>query len=526
MKAKPGIELGRRQILRGVGGFTLAIPFLSSLEKNAAAAPLGGPRPRLFWIGTDHGGASEANMFPADSVLQTTGASGVAGHSVKSGTLAGTASGNSTMLSPILKASSASLTARLIGKMNVLRGLDVPFYIAHNTGLHLGNYARNNNDGDDGRRVSQMGMRPTIDQIIANSPSFYSAADLTSTKLRSMVINPNRQMSWAFSNPAQGVASPVQNSQGSNSSVQLFNRIFDGTDKGPAARPPIVDKVLASYNSLRQSNTRLSAADRVRLDTHMAMLAELQTSLNARISCGAPPKPTDDAKNHPGLTPDDAKANARLWADVVAAAFACGASRIGTFGWGDTAGFSSYRGSDWHGDAAHMWNTPQGQAYLAESYQGFFEHAFLYLAAKLDALDDGNGQSVLDNTLMAWTQESCWATHDSYSVPVVTFGKGGGYFKTGLYCDYRKVGGVRIVNNGMTTYPGLLYNQWLGNVLLAMGLSPAEFELWKDSNGQTQKGYGTAYCNSYYAADYNKHYGDTSSAYFTMASSPLPFIVQ
>ena len=31
-------------------------------------------------------------------------------------------------------------------------------------------------------------------------------------------------------------------------------------------------------------------------------------------------------------------------------------------------------------------------------------------------------------------------THDSHGVPVVTFGSGAGYFKTGLYCDYRNQG--------------------------------------------------------------------------------------
>ena len=56
--------------------------------------------------------------------------------------------------------------------MNVLWGLDVPFYIAHNTGLHLGNYARNDGNGGDGKAV-QAFPRPTIDQIMAWSPSFY-----------------------------------------------------------------------------------------------------------------------------------------------------------------------------------------------------------------------------------------------------------------------------------------------------------------------------------------------------------------
>ena len=84
-----------------------------------------------------------------------------------------TTSGSDTVLSPVLRAPSSALSAALVAKMNVLWGLDVPFYIAHNTGLHLGNYARNDGNGGDGKAV-QAFPRPTIDQIMAWSPSFYS----------------------------------------------------------------------------------------------------------------------------------------------------------------------------------------------------------------------------------------------------------------------------------------------------------------------------------------------------------------
>jgi hypothetical protein len=530
MTDRNSIHLGRRSVLRGAAGFALALPVLPSLlEKDAAAAVTA--RPRLFWLGTDHGGAFDSNMFPPDSML-TNQATFLPTHAVRSGALAAATSGGRASVSPVLNASSSTLTPKLITKMNVLRGLDVPFYISHNTGLHLGNYARNDNNGDDGTNVTKMGMRPTIDQIMANSGSFYTATDLASTKARAMVINPGRAMSWAFSNPAQGVQSPVQNVQGAGSSVQLFNSLFNAGSTGPKARAPVVDKVLASYNSLRQSSTRLSAADKVRLDTHIAMIAQLQASLNAKVSCTKPPTPTDDANKHTALSKSDAAIAGQLWADVVAAAFACGVSRIGVFGWGDTSRFSDYTGSNWHQDVAHKWFLPQPQAWLIQSYQGVFEQVFVYLAAKLDSLVDVDGRSVLDNTLMVWSQECCMSTHDSYAIPVVTFGSAGGYFKTGIYCDYRNMGetAAQIQPNsqyvpGYSTYLGLLYAQWLANVLQSMGISPSEFELWQDKNGNVQKGYGTAYLtDDTWTPPYNKHYVGLSSPYFTGASSPLPFL--
>lgn len=430
------------------------------------------------------------------------------------------------------------MSAALVAKMNVLRGLDVPWYIGHNTGLHLGNFARNDGNGGDNLVVAAMGMRPTIDQLMANSPAFYTASDSTTTKLKSMIMSSGRALSWSFAVPAQGVRSSVQSVQGVNSSLQLFNSIFGGDQPaGPAPRPPVVDKILANYKSLREGNTRLSAADKARLDTHIAMLAQLQSSLTAHVSCTRPSTPTDDANNY-GIyakTPNAAKYG-QLWMDVVAAAFACGASRIGVLGFGDTSGLCDYSGTDWHHDVAHQWYLDQPQAWLAQSYQGLFEQVFVYLAAKLDQLDAGNGQTVLDNSLLVWSHESGMETHSSYGVPVVTFGGAAGAMNTGLYCDYRQNGQTSAVLSlaqaagGMgspamssyVTYPGMLYEQWLATAIQLMGVQKSEFELWKDSSGNVEHGVGTPYLGD--DKRYAAHYGTVASSYFQNASSPLPFL--
>ena len=209
-----GVEAGisRRMVLSGLGGAALAIPFLPSLLEKPAAAGLPITRPRFMWFGTDHGGCWDQNFFPTSVLTQT--ATAAPGHTVNAGALAPTTAGGRTTMSAVLSASSTTLTPTLTKKLNVLRGLDVPFYLAHNTGLHLGNYARNDGNGSCGTDVTNLGMRPTIDQVMASSGSFYDATDLTGTTLKSMVINPGRQLSWAFSNPAQGTASGVQYVQG------------------------------------------------------------------------------------------------------------------------------------------------------------------------------------------------------------------------------------------------------------------------------------------------------------------------
>ena len=347
---------------------------------------------------------------------------------MRSGALVPTTSGSDTVVSPVLRAPSSSLSAALVKKMNVLWGLDVPFYIAHNTGLHLGNYARNDGNGGDGKAV-QAFPRPTIDQIMAWSPSFYS--NLSGIRERAMVMS-GRPVSWNYSDPAM-TSSAIQNVRGYSSSQELFNKIFVPPRRGPAPRAPIVDKVLANYNRLRQSNRRLSAADKQRLDDHVARIAELQRKLTITVSgasCSSVTTPTDNANKHNANTPEDAGKQLQLWNEVAAAAFMCGTSRIGVLAYGDTSRFVSY-GGDWHQEVAHQWQLADRQALLVQSYQRFFASTFVDMARRLDSVEEAPGLTYLDHSLLVWTQESGMETHGSVSIPVVTFGSAAGRMKTG-----------------------------------------------------------------------------------------------
>lgn len=474
--------ISRRQVLRGALGGTLALPILPSLfDKDAMAK---GPLrpPRLLWIATNHGGAQEASMFPSSTLL--TMQQNVPGaHTVAAGALKATLQGNNRVVSPILSAPSSALTDTLLGKMNVLRGLDIPFYIAHHTGGHLGNYARNDGNGGDGMAV-QAFPRPTIDQIAAWSPSFYT--DLSSVKERVMVMG-GRALSYNWSSP-QTHSGTIDNQKGYTSSKQLFGAIF--VPPTTPTRAPIVDQVLGSYKSLRNGNARLSAADKQRLDDHMARMDELERKINAKANCGSVMPPSDEANQHmKSLTTAEAVAYVDLFTDVAVAAFICGTSRIGVIGcsWSDEA-LGNYSG-DWHQDVAHQWQIDAKQQLIANAYQSVFAKVMLPLAAKLDAVTDGFGTSILDDTLVVWSQECGVATHDSYSIPIVTFGSAAGALKTGLYCDYRNATSpYKIdVTGGQQTTLGLLYNQWLATVLNSMGVPPSDYELWG------HKGYGVPY---------------------------------
>ncbi|MRG93096.1 DUF1552 domain-containing protein [Polyangium spumosum] len=507
------LKTNRRMFLRGAAGFTLALPFLPSLfghEKAAHAA--GGPK-RFVALATPHGGVWAPRMYPNEATL--TQSASYAGHDVRRGALSLEVESGVASLSPVLSGDATRLTSTLVQKMNVLRGLDVTFYLAHHRGGHLGNYADNDGNGTDGQSV-QSKPRQTIDQILAWSSKFYPS--LSSIRERSIVIGGNG-MSHGWSNPGNQTGE-IQRITPENDSLALFNKIFVPPADPGQTRPAIVDRVLEDYKRLRDGSRRLSAKDKQRLDDHMDRVSELERKLNVSASCGDIQVPgsssIDEWDSSFSVDPEAQKRFWQLMNDVIVAAFACDTSRIVTMNVGDH--FSNFVG-DWHQDVAHQANVSAAQhEYIFEGNRRFFEDVYLDLVSKLDALEDPSGGSVLDHSLVQWTQESGCVTHDPLEMAVVTAGSADGWFTTGNYCDYRnlqKSAAKADGNNLVDSHCGLIYNQWLGNVLQAMGLDPAEYET--DGYG----GYGLVQLSTEgWYGGYNKY----GAAELGVMSEILPFL--
>jgi hypothetical protein len=514
------MKTARRQFLRGAGGFTLALPFLPSLldPREARAAGSAAPVKRFIQFCTQHGGIWGTNMYPGDETL--TDAMPYAGRTVKRGKLSAKTVGTQNQLSPVLRGASSMLPPSLVAKMNVIRGCDVPWYIAHHTGGHLGNFARNDGNGVDATTM-QAFPTPTIDQVMAWSPKFYG--DLSTNKQRVLAVG--SRISYNWSNPATPKnPGPVQEIAGVDDAAALFKQIFVPTGAGmpdpKAMMTPVVDRVFADYTRLRNANTRLAADDRRRLDDHMQRLSELQRRLHVHASCPDLKPVTTDTRQilrqaTYSVSPALHQQYLQTMNDVIVAAVLCDTSRIAVVN--IMADFSSYVG-DWHQDVAHHAGEPDAvkQQIIASAHQLTFEKVFLDLCSKLE-VDDGNGKTYLDGSLVAWTQESGEYTHAGQGMPIVTAGSAGGYLSTGNYCDYRNPNLVsdagEMGNTTVKIFGGLLWQQWLGTALQAMGLDRADYE----TNGLG--GYPGAM--KFVGKNYLKLYTDEV---WNVAGEPLPFL--
>lgn len=494
-----GRGVRRRQFLRGLGGTAVALPFLRSLMPGDAAASTFQPPRRFVGLMTDHGGVWPENTYPDESTAPNA-LPMLPGWDAHWGPLALEPIEGEVQVSPFVRADASVLTASLVAKMMLVRGLDKPFWMGHGSGASLGNFTDSNYTADD--PADSLLARPTIDQVMAWSECFY--ADLSAVTQRSIHLgssNPN--IAWGYANPAQQ-SGEITSMPTISSSIALFEQIFPASLQEGEQRPLVVDQVMESYQRLRSgafgNASRLSAADRQRLDDHMDRIDELQRKLEA-ASCSGVVPPTEDAQ--------DAGSRAEAWAlynDVLVTAFICGTSRIATIKPG-THWYEGVSDFDWHQEVAHRADEPTNfevQQMMLESHRNWLRYVLLDLANKLD-IEEADGRTYLDNSLLMYTSEAGSRTHHPADHAILTIGGAGGWFNTGRFYDYRNRADMSraLESDFLSVRPGVSYNQWLANVLMAMGLPAEEWE-WPG-----EKGYGGA-PNGF------------GSAVLQMASDPLP----
>jgi hypothetical protein len=396
--------------------------------------------------------------------------------------------------------------------MNVLRGFDFPFQCSHHYGrASLGDYNANNGASTP---FPANPDRRSIDQVMAWSPNFYNSTAGIQARSVTLFTGGDRP-SHAYADPAVGASSGINDlTPTAQSSWDLFDQLFPSppTSGPPATRPLIVDLVLQDYQRLRNSNRRLSTADKQRLDDHVQRIYELQRKLQTTTApaCNAITKPATNNSSIAGsyfntssgyatAAPFDGTSSSPslqsqywdMYNDVLAAALHCGATRVAVVLMDATqADFSTVPGGTWHtttpAGVAHSCNYEDGpsgtQPVMVQAFSNFFSGVVLDLAQKLDAAAETSG-TTLDRSLVMWTSEHGNRIHLQMTMPVITFGSGGGYFKTGNYCDYRNLTKLgpppdngSVTDPGSQVAPGLVWNQMWANCLTAMGVQRSEYQ--------------------------------------------------
>ncbi len=227
----------------------------------------------------------------------------------------------------------------------------------------------------------------------------------------------------------------------------IFDRLFqDLTGSNFAAKKrsgAILDAVLDEYKAVAG---RVGAADRLRLDAHLTELQEVERSLQVAAQACAVPDLSKDLMEPFAAGSDkggdgyvDASKDVhiprtgKLMMDMMALAFACDLTRVGTLQWMDSQSNNSFPWLNLN-DTHHGYQHDRGyQPDAIRRINTWYASQFAYMLGRLKEKSEGSG-NLLDETLVFWcTEISHPGSHSQKDMPCVLAGRAGGGVKTGRW---------------------------------------------------------------------------------------------
>jgi len=228
-----------------------------------------------------------------------------------------------------------------------------------------------------------------------------------------------------------------------HNAADAFDRILAPLGMGVATagarqhrRELVLDLVKEDLGRVRG---QLGTADRTRFDAHISSIDDLRRQLAdlAAVTCEIPARPSDTTA-FPML--------GRLQLDLMVQALKCDLTRVVSIQW--STGQSGVR-HDWlgHGAGHHGisheagaepsdWDASKTWRQVATEIDGWYAEQFAYLLAALDAVDEADGQKLLDHTVVVWVNEQEQGIDNRHSwarMPYIIAGSGSGYFRTGRH---------------------------------------------------------------------------------------------
>ncbi len=446
----------RRMFLQGAAGASLAIPFLPSLVSKAYGQDgPGDTAPRFVGVASIYGTFRRNWEVDMDGETQLDA-------TVWRKPLADVSGPLSLTLGDRFDA--------IRSKMSVFMGLDGTSGGGHNFSFPFS--GATHTGGSD-----QYGTAPffpySLDTTLERAPEFYGDAPPPMPVLRSAPAHrgdPLLNISW-WTDESGSVTYPYE-----RNAATLFSTIFrEGEPMADpnALRIQALDRVLEDYRRVA-GHRRLSRVDRQRLENYGDLVQELSGRLGrtVTVSCDGPTQRPQE-----GMPLSVVYSN---HIDIMVAALACGATRIGMM-WIPDHDENDSSQSIYHGHS-HGTDTGGGAGTSSEA-QEFMLSANQWVAdrvselmLKMDGVSLGD-ETLLDRSAVLWSNELGGAEHhQNMGTPVVVAGGAGGRLRQGHVYDFRHRPRKLWANRNDFPPLGRPYNQLLVSLLQAMGLPRASYE--------------------------------------------------
>ncbi|MEM6991623.1 MAG: DUF1552 domain-containing protein [Myxococcota bacterium] len=262
---------------------------------------------------------------------------------------------------------------------------------------------------------------PSVDQVIANAIG-------DDTAFRSLEFGV--QTGWSYPGGRISYRAPAVPLAPQPDPYFQFNRIFGELGLDPAVlaaiksrRQNVLDVVRPQLNALK---SKVSVADRIKIQEHAAGIDALQTTLDAEYECEVDPlQPGVDFSN-PANVPEVSRQHLDLMVD----ALACGVTNVASImykvGDNDNAPYPWLGIEEGHHALSHSGPSDDEARFdLAEIYR-WYAGELHYFANELENIIEPDGSTMLDNTLIFWASELAIGNeHTWHGMPFVLLGGAG-----------------------------------------------------------------------------------------------------
>ena len=218
----------------------------------------------------------------------------------------------------------------------------------------------------------------------------------------------------------------------------VFDRMFAGYDpdataadieRRQAARKSVLDHSLEEASAL---HARLGRSDQAKLDEYLTSVRELETRVAGPTNVCRPGE-----RPGTGFNPNtDFAAVSRAIIDLMAVAVACDQTRVITFMLGNAGSYHAHPQvgvTESHHELSHHQNNASNLTKLT-AINTWEVGELAYLLSKLDAIDDGEGATALDNSIVFFGSEiEDGDAHRHTNMPIVVAGGGAGALATGVH---------------------------------------------------------------------------------------------
>ncbi len=263
-----------------------------------------------------------------------------------------------------------------------------------------------------------------------------------STKVPSLVLGCEQPNPAVHKNYSMLYSSHISwSSPTSPTPLELFPALaFDRLFKDEAAKgdQSVLDAVLDDARDFRRD---VSVADRRKLDEYLDSVREVEQRIanagkRGELQGWKPTLEKPDVPRPADGIPQDVTEHMKLMCDIMVLGFQTDATRVSTLKLNND--HSSLRFPELGVDYMihHLLSHTDSADWL--KINQFFTAKLAYMAAKLDAIQEGE-RTALDNTILLMCSSMLsGATHDASQLPVILLGGGGGKLQGGRVLDYLK----------------------------------------------------------------------------------------